>query len=228
MDGLLLPLRFFRETFQNPTLLLAIFAEQMAFRRTFSAKNQNRFSNPAIYPVLVGFSASTTRLYAGINFSGGRIGYNFVRTKPQKPNAMKTIAKVLFAISILILSFEANAGKEVKGFVTSTKQIIYHVSAHMDALTPATIRNIFIIITDENGRPVAPAKLLVSGRSEYRFYEAGPVKGVRIAKLIRANGMEVQPILSGEDSKTGKFENGTDYFFNLYIAIPSPVKGGKD
>ncbi|MCX6243328.1 MAG: hypothetical protein NTU98_01370 [Bacteroidetes bacterium] len=139
---------------------------------------------------------------------------------------MKTIAKILIALSALTISFTAHA----KGGENSVSAlaITYKVIVHMPAATPSVLRGVFVVITDETGRLVAPAQLLISGKTEYKFAESGPVKGIRVAKLSNGLRPHADSWISNEDMKAGLFQNGASYLFNLYISLPVPDKANID
>jgi hypothetical protein len=142
---------------------------------------------------------------------------------------MKTIAKSLIAISILMISFQANAGKETNVITNTANAINYKVVVHMDRLTPSALRDVFVTMTDESGRLIAPPQLIVPGKTVYNFYEAGPVRATRIAKISNVRRPLYMNMIQGlEELKTRVFENGTTYLFNLYLEIPDAGNGGRD
>ena len=160
-----------------------------------------------------GFYRERNEPSAGINFSGGGIGYNFVRTKPQKTNAMKTIAKTLIAISILMISLQVIAG----GNQPILGKVHYKVMVHLPKDVPFYTRNIFVVMTDENNRMVAPAELLRYGKISYDFYESSCVKGIRKAQLVYSDGTTCRLFNSAPDVQNGSFILGGNYMFNLYV-----------
>ncbi|MCX6245043.1 MAG: hypothetical protein NTU98_10100 [Bacteroidetes bacterium] len=139
---------------------------------------------------------------------------------------MKTIAKILIAISVMMISLTAHA----KGGENSVSAlaITYKVIVHMPDATPSVLRGVFVVITDETGRLVAPAQLLLPGKTEYQFAENGPVKGIRIAKLSNGLRPHADAWVSNEDARAGLFQNGSTYLFNLYISLPVPAKANID
>jgi hypothetical protein len=169
--------------------------------------------------VFSGFSAERISSSAGINFRNGRIGYNFVRTKPQKTNAMKTIAKILVAISILMISLQVIAANNQVGI----GQVHYKVQIHLPKDLPLQTMNIFVAMTDERGILIAPVQAVRPGLSTYDFNEFGPKTGTRTASLIyNPLGTSTFLFYCAPDSKTGIFKNGVTYLFNLYPTINPP------
>jgi hypothetical protein len=156
---------------------------------------------------------------ARINFLNGRTGYNFVHTKPQKTNAMKTIAKTLIAISILMISLQVIAANNQVG----TGQVHYKVQIHNPKDILFNSGNIYVAITYERGILVAPVQAVRPGLSTYDFNESGPKTGTRTASLIyNPLGTSTLIFSCAPDSKTGIFKNGVTYLFNLYPTINPP------
>ena len=141
---------------------------------------------------------------------------------------MKTIAKILIAISVMMISFSSFAKKGGDNNSVSALAITYKVIVHMPDATPSVLRGVFVVITDETGRLVAPAQLLLPGKTEYQFAENGPVKGIRIAKLSNGLRPHADAWISNEDIKAGLFRNGASYLFNIYISLPVPEKANID
>jgi hypothetical protein len=164
-----------------------------------------------------GFSDGQVALSAKINFSGAGNGYNFARTKPKKPNVMKTIAKSLIAISILMISFQVIAG----GNQTTLAKIHYKVQIHLPRISPFYTRNLFVVMTDANNKLVAPAELLRYEKLSYDFYEAPSVKGTRKAQLVYSDGTTARLFNSAPDVQNGSFILGGNYIFNLYVEFPT-------
>jgi hypothetical protein len=153
---------------------------------------------------------------AGISFSGGGSGYNFVRTKPQKPNAMKTIAKTLIAISAIMIALSASATKPIN----NESGVHYKVAIHLpDA--PFKANNLYVVMTDGQNLIAAPQPFTLDKLS-YDFYEANNFKGTRTAMLVTFTGRIPALFNSAPDSRTGRFIPGGTYYFNLYIAFPAP------
>jgi hypothetical protein len=141
---------------------------------------------------------------------------------------MKTIAKMLIVISVLMISFQAFAGKDQVSRLISSNKITYKVIVHMHDGIPSAVRDLYVLITDENGRPIAPAQSFRPGKTEYTFSEVGPVKGTRVAKLSNGGRPHVDQFFCKDDSKTGIFNSGSTYLFNLYITLPYPSKEGNE
>jgi hypothetical protein len=133
---------------------------------------------------------------------------------------MKTIAKTLIAISVLMISLQALAG----GSTASIGKVHYKVQVHLPKDTPFYTRNVFVVMTDENNRMIAPVQLLRFGVFSYEFYESTTVQGTRIAKLVYSDGNTTELFHSVPDSQTGRFSIGGTYLFNLYLVVPKTGK----
>ena len=130
---------------------------------------------------------------------------------------MKTIAKILIVVSILTLSFQVNA--KPRTTLATSNAITYKVLVHLDNHTFSYVRDFFVVISDENGRIVAPPQQLKAGVSEYNFKESGPVKGTRIAKLSNGTRPHSDLFLCNPDGRTGFFLGGDTYTFSLYVIL---------
>jgi hypothetical protein len=148
---------------------------------------------------------------------------------------MKTTKNYLLLIiallisSVTVVSASNPEGKNTKIPVNSA--IRYQVSINLPSEQGVcTLYQVEIL--DGRGYQVAPAKILVPGVALYDFYERGPVKGVRIARLVKSpidngghlgNGYVVcdleyvtQPV-----ALNGLFENGQTYKFELFPQVQS-------
>ncbi|MCX6245040.1 MAG: hypothetical protein NTU98_10085 [Bacteroidetes bacterium] len=136
---------------------------------------------------------------------------------------MKTIAKTLIAVIALLFSFEISASAASNNSST-TPQINYVVNIHANQLhSGASTLDLFVVLTDENGRLVAPVQVVRPGLSTYTFNEIGPFKGTRIARMIYDPiSPSSLPFYCAPDSKTGSFQNGGTYLFNLYPTTNPP------
>jgi len=131
---------------------------------------------------------------------------------------MKTIAKTLIAISVLMISLQVIAGNNQP----ITGKVHYKVQIHLPKDIPFNTRNIFVVMTDERNNPVAPPQLLRYGKTSYDLYESHNVIGTRVAQLIYSDGNTTRLFNCTPDVKTGKFGLGGTYLFNLYVVFPKP------
>jgi hypothetical protein len=143
--------------------------------------------------------------------------------KTQKTNAMKTIVKILIAVIALFFISETHAADR-SGYASTTPQISYVVNINATQLHSGfTTLALFVLITDESGRLVAPVQVVRPGLSIYSFNEIGPVKGTRVAHMIyEPINPSSLPFYCAPDSKTGSFQNGGSYLFNLYPTTNPP------
>ena len=103
--------------------------------------------------------------------------------------------------------------------LNSSDAITYKVAVHVDNHTFPYVRNFFVVLSDENGRAVAPPQQLREGVSEYSFSESGPVKGTRIARLAFGDRPHSDLFLCKPDGRTGIFRGGETYTFDLYVVL---------
>jgi hypothetical protein len=171
--------------------------------------------------IFFGFSAKWFPASAVINFSEAAGGRNFVRTKPQKPNVMKTIAKTLVAISILMISLQVVAGTNP----IAIGQVHYKVQIHLQKDVPFRTNNIYVVILDNKDKLIAPPQLLIYGKSSYDFTEPESVIGTRKALVVFNDGTTARVFNCTPDVQTGKFLLGHTYDFNVFIRFQKPTVG---
>jgi hypothetical protein len=135
---------------------------------------------------------------------------------------MKTIAKTLVVISILMISLQILVANNPVGI----GQVHYQVQIHIPKDLPFNSGNMYVAMTNERGMLVAPVQLVHlvhSGLFTYYFNEFGPKTGIRTASLIyNPIGTASFPFFCAPDSKTGTFNNGVTYLFNLYPILNPP------
>ncbi len=138
---------------------------------------------------------------------------------------MKTIAKILIATAVLLFAAQINAFSANWGGPRPTvNHIQYAVVINASQLLPgAGNLNLFVMVTDEHGKQIAPVQPFRPGISTYYFNELGPVIGTRVASMV-LNQIEPATVhfYCAPDSRTGKFVNGATYFFNLVPTIKPP------
>jgi len=132
---------------------------------------------------------------------------------------MKTM-KIFFALNAALILFALNSNNASTGNIKPTGTIQYQVIVHVDP-------NFFfpyqmtIFISDANGHVIfSHPQVYVRGITVYNFAEPGPQAEKRIAQitlypLIGDIRLNVLP-----DVKTGPFEVGKIYTFNLYLRSP--------
>ena len=137
---------------------------------------------------------------------------------------MKTIAKTLVAVCILMLSLQVNAANS-NGNPSAQNQIAYSVKINAPQWHIGGFNLVlYVAVTDEHGKPIAPAQRAVPGKSTYMFYENGPYKGTRVAVLVNDPIVPTNiHFFCAPDVMTGGFQNGVTYDFNLYPGI-TPIK----
>jgi hypothetical protein len=130
---------------------------------------------------------------------------------------MKTIAKTLIAISILMISLQAIAA----GNLTTAAKIHYKVQIHLPKIANFDPKNVYVVITDGKGL-VAPPQAFRADKLTYDFSEAREFSGTRTAQLVYSDGHTTGLFNCPPVSISGRFFLGQTYEFNLYLLIPTP------
>jgi hypothetical protein len=132
-----------------------------------------------------------------------------------------TFFSVLSLALIFTLATSAFAGNiSTKGTPTPNNSIRYQVNVQMSSEKP--LNTVYLIqIFNENHKLVAPAQMLVPGKTQYSFFEKGPADGIRIAVIVKAasgmGGAEPNATLVTEPAVVkGPFEVGHTYRFDLF------------
>jgi hypothetical protein len=125
---------------------------------------------------------------------------------------MKTIAKTLVTLSILVMSIQAYSA----GNINSVQSVHYKVNIHLAKIPNFDPKNLYVVISDGKGLVAEPQHFRVDNLT-YEFSEKGTVTGTRIAMLVYMNGGKPGLFNATDDVKTGRFLAGNTYDFNLYI-----------
>ena len=132
-----------------------------------------------------------------------------------------TFFSVLSLALIFSLATSAFAGNiSTKGTPTPNNSIRYQVNVQMNSEKP--LNAVYMVqIMNENHKLVAPAQMLVPGKTQYSFFEKGPADGIRIAFIVKAatgmGGAEPYVTLVAEPAVVkGPFEVGHTYRFDLF------------
>ena len=103
------------------------------------------------------------------------------------------------------------------GSANTDIRIRYQVNVQMSTDLP--LCNTYLVkLLNGDQQMVAPAKQYIPGVTTYSFYEKGPVSGVRVAVLVRANFNNficLQELITAPSSINGLFLNGNTYYFQL-------------
>ena len=126
---------------------------------------------------------------------------------------MKTIAKIIALISIMMLPLIASAGNPAV--------VTYKVTIHMPQHIPFNSGNIVVAITDANNKPVDHPQLLIKGVSTYVFTEPKSVQAVRIAQLLSYGNWAPMNGVATPDVKKGTFLTGKTYGFDIWVQDPT-------
>jgi hypothetical protein len=136
---------------------------------------------------------------------------------------MKTIAKILVTISILMISLQVTAGNNQP----TLGQVHYKVQIHLPKDIPFQANNVFVVMTDDRDTPIAPPQLLKYGKLSYDFNENKSVIGTRKAMLIYIDGTTSRLFNCTPDVQSGKFIIGGTYQFNVYVVFQNPELSGE-
>ena len=108
----------------------------------------------------------------------------------------------------------------------SIKPVIrYEVTVHLSSGFTICNSSLYLVqLTNENGHPVAPAKIFIPGNSKYVFNETlSPGGKLRVATLVLPSNIDPSgcpnPLITIPDVKMGPFLPGHTYSFDLYPII---------
>ena len=128
----------------------------------------------------------------------------------------KTIAAL--SIAMILFGFTALAGKPGNGNPDVLKGTIkYQVNIHIPSVLNLTNVHLYVLVTDENNRPVVMPQLFTYDHMSYVFGENGPVTGIRIAWIIQARSDANRiPLDNNSEVMKGTFLPYQIYTFDLY------------
>ena len=135
---------------------------------------------------------------------------------------MKTLKFISVLSLALIFSLATSAFADninTKGTPTPNASIRYQVNVQLTSEKP--LNTVYMVqILNQNHKLVAPAQMLVLGKTQYSFFEKGPADGIRIAVIVKAaSGMGAsEPIITLVTDPCivkGPFEVGKTYRFDL-------------
>jgi hypothetical protein len=139
-----------------------------------------------------------------------------------KQSIMKKIIIVsVVAAAVIFFGISLNSSALISLKPTGTLQAVIHyqVTVHPDYIVSHNQCPMVVQIMDESRNVIGLPQLYVKGKNIYNFYEVGPVTGMRIARLSNADAdshNDVCFVVSMTDSKTGTFNPGGNYYYNLY------------
>jgi hypothetical protein len=134
----------------------------------------------------------------------------------------KTFFSVIGLALILAFANTVFAGGISKGNAVNTS-IRYTVNIQYTGAEAPMLSSYVVKIYNEKHHAVAPAQVLIPGKSQYVFFERGPADGIRIAmieKSIIDGGIEPWWTLVCEPAIVkGPFEVGKNYRFDLFPKV---------
>ncbi|MGA3013334.1 MAG: hypothetical protein ABSD71_04790 [Bacteroidales bacterium] len=133
----------------------------------------------------------------------------------------KIILLSSIAVMMIFFSFELSTTTvSAKARNNNGSFIHYQVIIYPDWRIDHNVCPLMVQMTNGSGMLIGQQQLYHKGTNVYNFYEAGPVTGVRKAQLTdeeeRGLPDDVCIVISLSDSKSGTFNNGGNYVFNLY------------
>jgi Phr family secreted Rap phosphatase inhibitor len=139
---------------------------------------------------------------------------------------MKKIIILLSLVVTAVIFFGMNENSTARIIYQSrpntNSNIQYQVNVHPDMRITNNLCPLIVELTDGSGRLIGQPRIYIPGENTYYFFERGPVKGTRMAKLTNMSGWMPDDVcidISLSDSKTGVFNNGVDYKFNLFVQL---------
>jgi hypothetical protein len=141
---------------------------------------------------------------------------------------MKTL-KIFTVLSLALIVIGINAVYSKSNNPQNKSQvpghIQYQVNIHPASDLSLPLPKLYVIITDEIGRLVAPAQLFTMGTGVYYFTDIRRLTSTTsstVARLVLPSegGWQLFKLYPYPDSKPGPFVDGKVYQFNLY-PIPS-------
>ncbi len=125
--------------------------------------------------------------------------------------------KIFSAISLaLILSATASFAKKNPAYDKPVDMyaslVNYVVRVENTAYLNNTGKTFLVMMTDATGNMVAPAQVYRPVKADYGFFERGPVRGTRVARMIQIpEAPDATNIIPS--AKTGSFYTNTSYLF---------------
>ena len=142
-----------------------------------------------------------------------------------KHNSMKRIIILSLVLMILIIfGMDVNSSVRLNTMsIGNTKSDIhYQINIHPNLAIIQSSCPMMVSLTDGSGNNIGQPKLYNPSQNSYHFYEMGPVSGIRMARLVNIEERfsdNVCVLVSLKDSKSGTFNNGWRYVFNLYGSV---------
>jgi len=143
----------------------------------------------------------------------------------------KLFSVLSFALMVIGVN-AANYSNDMTFFREASSLVRYQVNIDpayrpnvVDTNHSIIICGVLVVVTNGSGKQVAPAQTYTPGVSTYNFYEAGPVTGTRVARLVsdpnspcpRPNPVDPNQL----EIQKGTFPGGTTTRFHL--APPKPA-----
>lgn len=143
---------------------------------------------------------------------------------------MKTTTKIsAFGVALIFCATTTLIAGSPNGNTKKTDNpgIRYQVNVHLN--TDKHLCKTYIVeMVDQNNRVIAPVQSYLPETEGYNFFEAGPVTGIRIARLTTLDNTTItfcdQVVSASPDVKFGNFRNGQTYTFKLYVTTDPPKK----
>jgi hypothetical protein len=135
------------------------------------------------------------------------------------------LGMLLFSVSTGLSS--GSNGLSTSGLSSSSQMVRYVVTVHPPTAGNTICGAYQVVMLNAQGGKIAPARIYQPGKSDYTFYEPGPVRlTYRIARLIPLLGgvpigsdkdnVCIYPLATPPDIQRNTFNPGSSYSFNLY------------
>ena len=131
---------------------------------------------------------------------------------------MKMIAAISLGLILVYGSTAALAGVKPVSRSTADKSPKVHYCVRLDKadLMVDAGRDFVIMMTDGQGRQVAPAQLFVPYKADYNFSEGGTVRGTRMATAVQVP-MSPKTVMVLPAVQTGVFYPNASYLFVIRV-----------
>ncbi len=126
--------------------------------------------------------------------------------------SISVIGLALMFFAGLSLNAQMIPVKRVPPSEPKPKMINYTVRIEPGNLNLSPEHHYIILMTDASGRPVDKVQNFIAGVWDYQFFEAGPVRGTRVARMVKlplgAGSYDIPPT-----ARSGFFTSLASYLF---------------
>jgi hypothetical protein len=134
-------------------------------------------------------------------------------------NALKiaiAFTLLLAVNSLFCFAYKPLLKESPAGNLSRARLIAYTVMIHVSPGHALPGSHYMVTLSDGTGRQIAPPQTFRQGVSTYTFFEPGPVRGTRVARLVALplgpHSYAIPPV-----SQTGLFLGNAGYLFNIFV-----------